>query len=222
VYTYLDFIGSDGATHHVDLVGNSDIRDHRNTVWTNSINGTTTIEVFNNGASGSNEFRLDKQQIVLPVDFHDEVLEFVLITDDGIDQRHRAFLAGLTVLAGPEPDEDGDGVPDSSDNCPLTPNPLQDDVDADGAGDACDNCPAANPDQRDDDGNGIGDACDQLVEFLDHTHTYLTGKGQGHNNTEAETGPAEPPLEQKAAAVTASQPRLWCRRFCGLADAANE
>jgi hypothetical protein len=61
----------------------------------------------------------------------------------------------------------------------------------DGAGDACDNCPVTNPDQRDDDGNRIGDVCDQLVEFLDHTHTYLTGTGEGHNNTEAETGEAE-------------------------------
>lgn len=26
----------------------------------------------------------------------------------------------------------------------------------------------------------------------DHTHTYLTGQGEGHNNAEAETGPAEP------------------------------
>ena len=35
----------------------------------------------------------------------------------------------------------------------------------------------------------------EVAEQADHTHTYRTGKGQGHNNTEAETGPAEPPLE---------------------------
>jgi hypothetical protein len=63
-------------------------------------------------------------------------------------------------------DEDEDGIPDSEDNCPLTPNPSQDDTDADGAGDACDNCPVANPDQVDDDENGIGDVCDQLADFL--------------------------------------------------------
>jgi hypothetical protein len=28
-------------------------------------------------------------------------------------------------------------------------------------------------------------------ELADHTHTYLTGEGEGHNNTEAETSPAE-------------------------------
>jgi hypothetical protein len=102
-------------------------------------------------------------------------------------------LDNVRVTVEPDPDSDGDGIPDSRDNCLLTPNPLQDDVDEDGAGDACDNCPVANPDQRDDDANGIGDVCDQLVEFLDHTHTYRTGAGEGHNNTEAETGVAEVP-----------------------------
>jgi len=38
------------------------------------------------------------------------------------------------------------------------------------------------------DPNGI---FQQIIEELEnHTHTYLTGKGKGHNNTEAETGPA--------------------------------
>ena len=35
------------------------------------------------------------------------------------------------------PDSDGDGVPDNEDNCPNTPNPLQEDSDGDGIGDAC-------------------------------------------------------------------------------------
>ncbi|KAA3608752.1 MAG: hypothetical protein DWQ01_11630 [Planctomycetota bacterium] len=35
-------------------------------------------------------------------------------------------------------DSDGDGWPDSCDNCPATPNPGQEDTDGDGLGDACD------------------------------------------------------------------------------------
>jgi len=39
-------------------------------------------------------------------------------------------------------DTDGDGIPDSSDNCVSVANPSQADSDADGYGDACDPCPA--------------------------------------------------------------------------------
>ena len=81
-------------------------------------------------------------------------------------------------------DTDKDGVPDSKDNCPSTPNTDQVDSNVDGTGDACpmepgpdeqtdvdtdgdgllgsaDNCPSnSNPDQEDTDGDGLGDACD--------------------------------------------------------------
>src|SRR3989338_5905688 len=73
-----------------------------------------------------------------------------------------------------DPDEDNDGVPDTTDNCPLTANPDQKDTDNDGLGDLCDadddgddiadvfdNCPSvSNDDQTDTDEDGIGDACD--------------------------------------------------------------
>jgi C1A family cysteine protease len=68
----------------------------------------------------------------------------------------------VDVGAPPPPDQDGDGVPDASDNCPTVYNPTQTDTDVDGLGDACD-------DDDDDDGwtdvleTGIGtdtlDAC---------------------------------------------------------------
>lgn len=82
------------------------------------------------------------------------------------------------VVAG-EPDSDGDGVPDSSDNCPNDANTNQADNDNDGLGNVCDdtpdgpdsdgdgipdsldNCPLGyNPDQADSDNDGLGDVCD--------------------------------------------------------------
>jgi hypothetical protein len=85
---------------------------------------------------------------------------------------------GGAVDNGPGNDSDGDGVPDSSDNCAHTPNQDQADEDFDGIGDLCevaptedfdedgasdveDNCAHEhNPLQEDSDGDGLGDACD--------------------------------------------------------------
>lgn len=97
-----------------------------------------------------------------------------------------AVQGSLTILT----DTDGDGVEDSSDNCPNVCNVYQADADGDGTGDACDptpgcggcgqiaceqpgdadkdgvgdafdNCPNVyNPRQLDADGDGIGDCCD--------------------------------------------------------------
>ena len=52
----------------------------------------------------------------------------------------------LTVNgSAPPPDTDGDGIPDSSDNCVDASNPDQADHDGDGAGDACDPAPFTGP-----------------------------------------------------------------------------
>jgi hypothetical protein len=85
------------------------------------------------------------------------------------------------VLQADATDTDGDGVPDSSDNCDSVANADQADADADGLGDACDSTPTVpdvdtdgdgvpdtidncdttkNPNQSDKDKDGIGDACD--------------------------------------------------------------
>jgi len=66
-----------------------------------------------------------------------------------------------TPLPPSIPDSDGDGVVNTSDNCPSVANPGQLDRDRDRVGDACDNCPRDfNGAQSDDNGDGIGDVCD--------------------------------------------------------------
>ena len=83
-----------------------------------------------------------------------------------------------TSAASFEPlDDDGDGITNSSDNCPLMSNADQLDKDGDGIGDVCDddldgdgltnskdNCPlVSNPSQLDSLDNGVGDACGAIA-----------------------------------------------------------
>jgi uncharacterized repeat protein (TIGR01451 family) len=75
---------------------------------------------------------------------------------------------------------DGDGVPDSTDNCPTTPNPLQEDADGDGVGNVCDNCVnTPNTNQADQDEDGVGDACDNCPATPNPDQTDQDGDGRG-------------------------------------------
>jgi streptogramin lyase len=67
-------------------------------------------------------------------------------------------------------DSDGDGTPESTDNCPELANPDQLDSDVDGRGDVCDD---------DDDGDGIADLSDNcsLLATTDQTDSNQDGFG---------------------------------------------
>ena len=56
-------------------------------------------------------------------------------------------------VAPPSPDSDTDGLPDTSDNCPIDANPAQSDIDGDGYGDVCDVCPSDDADTCDTNGS---------------------------------------------------------------------
>jgi alpha-tubulin suppressor-like RCC1 family protein len=83
---------------------------------------------------------------------------------DGVSDNGEIDTDGDLIGNSCDPDDDNDGVPDGTDNCPLVYNPNQADADVDGLGDACDNCPGVyNPLQEDDDGDGLGDPCDDMI-----------------------------------------------------------
>ncbi len=108
---------------------------------------------------------------------------------------------GLTATSVPgtageicDEDSDGDGWPDSSDNCVDVANGDQSDVNGDGIGDACqtddsdgdgwpdgeDNCPSlANVGQSDGDTDGVGDVCDNCVGTANGDQGDTDGDGIG-------------------------------------------
>ncbi len=90
-------------------------------------------------------------------------------------------------------DTDGDGVPDTEDNCPEDPDPDQGNVDGDCLGDVCDpdidgdgdlnendNCPyISNPEQEDGDTDGKGDVCDNCPAVSNPDQADSDGDGHG-------------------------------------------
>ena len=107
-----------------------------------------------------------------------------------------ASVNGSTMYSGQRrPDDmDGDGVPDSKDNCPIVFNPVrpmdngtQADTDKDGVGDACDVCPtAANsttctlPPVEDEDGDGTKDWLDNCPYVSNADQADSDGDGHGN------------------------------------------
>ncbi len=77
-------------------------------------------------------------------------------------------------------DNDGDGLLDANDNCPVTANEDQADNDDDDVGNPCDNCPVLpNGDQADADEDGRGDACDNCAGVPNADQADTDGDGRG-------------------------------------------
>lgn len=84
----------------------------------------------------------------------------------------------VSIVNADDPDTDGDGVPDSLDNCRTIPNANQADGDHDGVGDGCDRC-AGQPDLVDSDSDSIPDGCDTCPRVYDPTNLDSDGDGVG-------------------------------------------
>ncbi len=105
--------------------------------------------------------------------------------------------AGFWPAARPQKndlDTDGDGIPDTGDNCPTTANVSQADMDGDGVGDACDNCPSdPNPDQLDINHDNWGNACELMGDWnrdghVDDADWTLWADSYGRNDGVWENG----------------------------------
>jgi cytosine/adenosine deaminase-related metal-dependent hydrolase len=99
-------------------------------------------------------------------------------------------IPAVSGVPAPGTDDDGDGVPNATDNCPTVYNPpfdlatAQDDIDGDGIGDVCDPTPCTKSDggdacPSDADGDGVVDSKDNcpFVPNADQKDTDGDGKG---------------------------------------------
>jgi hypothetical protein len=98
--TLLSFLGSGGAVYDVEVRGNDLVRDHNQSVYTNTLGASNAQEVWNSGKGQ----RLDAQTFKLPEEFRNQTLEKIRITDKGDAGVSRVFVAGVTAeSAVPEP-----------------------------------------------------------------------------------------------------------------------
>ncbi len=93
------------------------------------------------------------------------------------DTRVSHYTEFIDSVLNADPDSDGDGIPDSNDNCPETPNADQLDTDADGIGDVCDSFP--NDPDNDIDGDGVSGEIDNCPETPNLNQNDLDSDGTG-------------------------------------------
>jgi hypothetical protein len=93
-YLSISFTGSAGFVQTFDLIGDSDIRDFNNFAFTNTINGSSTVQVV---STDDGQHRLDEQTYALDAAFLTQNLVSITMTDTGGDGFSRGALTGLTI-----------------------------------------------------------------------------------------------------------------------------
>jgi len=78
-------------------------------------------------------------------------------------------------------DSDGDGIPDTDDNCPAVSNPNQQDADGDGIGDACDPCTDVDGDSYGVGPSCIGPDCDDTDHAINPGATEICDDGMDND-----------------------------------------
>lgn len=104
---------------------------------------TVATAIYLHNALGQRSAKVVASNPVLSEHYHyDRAGRMVAVTTDaGVTKREYIYLGDvkLAVLIDDSVgDQDGDGVPDTSDNCPAEANPNQTDTDSDGIGNVCD------------------------------------------------------------------------------------
>jgi len=140
------------------------------------------VATYSNGATALGYLKAGLGDVVFLTDLN--------TFDDGTLNRHGNQVLWMNLFFL-EPDSDGDGVPDSRDNCPAVANPDQADADEDGVGDACDACPLDPANDADGDGVcGDVDACadsntDPMI-VIDGCETGVANQALGDGCTMAD------------------------------------
>jgi hypothetical protein len=98
--------GTGGETATLSLIEGSNIRDHNNDGFANTLSDPTVLPTyFLNGAptTQSIQTRLDRQQLVLPVTFAGDTIASITFEGVADPTTGAAFLTGLTLENVPEP-----------------------------------------------------------------------------------------------------------------------
>ena len=98
-FASITFNATNAVTQTFSLIGNDNIRDYNQFVWTNVINNTNTREIFNNTFGQ----RLDMQRFDLSAAFATETLTSIVLNDAGFANFQRSFISGITALQIPAP-----------------------------------------------------------------------------------------------------------------------